>query len=243
MDNGVYTAASGLMVAQQRLDIISHNLANLSTSGYRPQRPFAEVLEHLSGSPAGGVRLTGNAVALAGTYEPPGRGQLRATGRNLDVALPDGVYLTVQTAAGKRYTRAGDLQSSPDGYLTDARGHRLLDGKGKPIESKGRRVEVAPNGEIRHGKAVIGRFGLVRDPSGVLVREQAALLSARGADAELKPATDAVLEVGWLEGSGTNPLQELVSMIEAQRAFERLQKLISLTANEIDRRAVNDLAG
>ena len=51
------------------------------------------------------------------------------------------------------------------------------------------------------------------------------------------------LRVGWLEGSGSDPVQELIRLIDAQRAFEQYQKVMSLTANEINRRAVNEIAG
>ena len=68
------------------------------------------------------------------------------------------------------------------------------------------------------------------------------MLSANGRDDELE-RSDADLRPGWLESSGVDPLRELVRLIETQRAFESYQKLVSMTMNETNRRAVNDLAG
>ena len=62
-------------------------------------------------------------------------------------------------------------------------------------------------------------------------------------DRLLEPVDEPQLQPGWLERSGADPLSELVRLIEAQRAFEGYQKLISMTMNEVNRRAIADIAG
>jgi flagellar basal body rod protein FlgG len=236
MNNELYTAASGLRVETRRLELITNNLANLSTNGYRAQRAFSTEFRPFA-NPRGGP------TAVAGTYEVPGPGPLRATGNPLDIVLENGTLLTIETASGKRYTRAGNLQVSPDGYLTDARGHRVLDPKGKPLSGLGPDARIVEDSRVLAGETEVGRLGLVKDPERLLLREGNNLFTARGNDASLAPADDATVRAGWLEGSGTNALDELVRLVEAQRAFESYQKLISLTMNDVNKKAVNDIAG
>ncbi len=243
MDSQLYTAASGLLQEERRLELISNNLANLSTPGYRAQRAFATVYQKL-GPEAGAIVRGANAgVAIAGTFEVPGPGPIRSTGRDLDVALEDGDLLAVETPGGRRYTRAGNLGVSTDGKLVDAAGRAVLGTDGKPIQGLGAGASIAADGSVLEGDNEVGRLLVVRDPKKVLAREGNNLLSAVGNDAALATVADPTVRPGWLEGSGTDALGELVHLIEAQRAFESYQKLVSTSMNEVNRRAANDLAG
>ena len=243
MNSQLYTAASGLILEQRRLDMISNNLANLSTAGFRAQRLFSTVYQRFDAQSPETVRVANAAVAAAGDYEVPGRGSVRFTQRDLDVALEDGTFLVVDTPAGRRYTRRGDLQRSPAGELVVGAGQRLVGSDGKPIQALGPAAVVAADGRIRDGENEVGRLKIVRDPAGLLRRVGNGLYTASGRDAQLPDAGETRLEPGWLEGSGTDPLGEMVRLIEAQRTFETYQKLVSTTMNEVNRRAVNDLAG
>jgi flagellar basal body rod protein FlgG len=243
MNSQLYSAASGLVVERQRLDLIANNLANLSTPGFRAQRLFTIPF----GRTEAGVRAVatpaGLSVAVAGMYNVPGPGPLRDTGRALDVALDDGTYLVVGTAAGRRYIRGGSLGVSADGTLIDDTGRSVLGTDNKPIKGLGTDAKLTGDGRVFEASEERGRLRVMRDASGVLQRVGNNLLSAQGRDAALQNVDDAQLRPGWLEGSGTDALGELVRLIESQRAFESYQKLVSLTMNEVNRRAVNELAG
>lgn len=243
MNSQLYTATSGLINEQRRLELISNNLANTSTAGYRSQRLFSTVYSPPDQGTPAHLRAANGAVAPAGTYSIPGPAPVRATGRELDIALSDGDLLTVQTPAGLRYTRAGSLDVSPAGTLIDTAGHAVLDGNQKPIGGLTPGARVATDGRILANGVEIGRLAVVRDSSGSLIREGGGLLVPGRDGATPEPVAEPELMPGWLEGSGSDPLVELVNLIEAQRAFESYQKIISLTMNEVNRRAVNDLAG
>lgn len=243
MNSQLYTAASGLLVEERRLELISNNLANARTPGFRPQRPYATLYQRFGAAAADTVRAANAGVALAGTYEVPGPGPRRATGHPLDVALESGEFLVVETAAGRRYTRAGNLQASPTGELLDGAGHRVVGTTGQPITGLRLRAAITTQGQVTTEDNEIGRLLIVRDPRQVLRREGGNLLTADGQDAELDNVADPQVHASWLESSGTDPMRELVELIEAQRAFENYQKLVNLTMNEVNRRAANDLAG
>jgi flagellar basal body rod protein FlgG len=243
MNSQLYTAATGLLVEQRRLEVVANNLANVTTQGYRAQRLFSTVYQRFAPTAAATVRSANAGVALAGAYDVPGSGPLQQTGRSLDIALGDGTFLVVSTPFGPRYTRAGSLQLSPAGELTDSTGNTVLGASGKPLRGLGPATMIGADGRVLDGEEVRGRLKLVRDPGGVLRREGNALLTAAGNDPALTTVTDPAVRPGWIEKSATRPLDELVRMIEIQRAFQSYEKLISLTMNEVNRRAVNDLAG
>jgi len=243
MNSQLYTATSGLINEQRRLDLISNNLANASTSGFRSQRLFSSVYSQRTQDAPASVHAANTSVAPAGAYSVPGPGPVRVTGRDLDIALSEGDLLSVRTAGGVRYTRAGSLNVSSGGQLTDMAGNPVLNAEQKPIDGLTAGTAIAADGRVLVDGVETGRVGVVRDPRGVLIREGDGLLSARGRDAAMEPVKEPKLMSGWLEGSGTNALVEMVNLIEAQRAFESYQKIISLTMNEVNRRAVNDLAG
>lgn len=243
MNSQLYTAASGLLFESRRLDLTSNNLANVRTDGYRAQRAFAA--EYRAATRTGDPRIDAvNAgVALAGSYTVPGGGPLESTGRPLDVALLDDALLAVRTPGGVRYTRSGSLQVSGDGALTDASGNPVLDRKGEPIRGLDDSAALRGDGDVVARGASRGRLAIYRDPQGVLARAGDNLWDAGGAEARLEEVDDPRLRPGWLEASGTDPVRELVNLIETQRAFETYQRLISLTMNDVNRRAVTEIAG
>lgn len=243
MNSQVYTATSGLILEQRRLDLIANNLANASSAGYRPQRLFSTTYRRFIESGPEQVRAANAAVAPAGAYDQPGRGSLSPTGRGLDVALEDATFLALDTPAGRRYARGGSLHVSPKGVLTHATGHPLIDGKGKPIKGLDTRASIGADGAVLVDGKSVSRVQVFRDTAGVLRREGDALFVAPAGEQTLQAVKQPSLAPGWIEASAVKPLTELVRLIEAQRAFESYQKLISLTMNEVNRRAVNDLAG
>jgi flagellar basal body rod protein FlgG len=242
MNSQLYTAAAGLLVEQRRLEVIGNNLANLSTHGYRAQRLFSTIYQRFAAAAPESVRAANASVAVAGAYEVPGGGPPRQTGRALDLALPDGTFLAVSTQAGRRYTRDGSLQVSSRGELVDSAGRQILDRKNRPITGLGVDASIGADGRVTEGGAERARLRLVRDPQRVLRREGDGLLRAAD-ESRLAEEREPALRPGWIEDSATNALDELVRLIEAQRAFESYQKLVSMTMNEVNRRAANDLAG
>jgi flagellar basal-body rod protein FlgF len=243
MNSQLYTAASGLLAEERRLELISNNLANLATPGYRAQRAFSAVYQRFGAEAGESVRAANAAVALAGTYEVPGPGPLRETGRALDVALDPEDLLVVQTPAGRRYTRNGALEITSAGALTDSSGHPILNAGGNAIAGLTPGTGVTADGRLMDGETELGRLSIVRDPKHVLHPEGNNLLSADGNDASLETVDAPSVRPGWLEGSATNPLGELVELIQAQRAFESYQKLVAATMNEVNQKAVNDITG
>ncbi len=223
MDRSLYVAMTGATQILRAQTETSHNIANASTVGFKAEMSaFRDVPVLGEGMP---TRI--NAVARGSGYDLSA-GTLSTTGRDLDVAVQGQGWIAVQSPdGGEGYTRAGDLQLTPDGMLTDARGNPVL-GDGGPttlppsprtdIGADGT-VSVVPLGEKPDTLVSVGRIRLVNPPPQQLQQGDDALMHLR--DGGQAPADTGVkLASGVLEGSNVNPSTELVKMIALSRQFE-----------------------
>ena len=236
MNSQLYTAASGLIAQARKLDMVANNLANVSTNGYRAQRTFQNVYQRHVGSPGN------RAVALAGSWEPAGAGVHAPTGNPLDVALGDGQLLVLQTPAGRRYSRDGALSIGSGGELVDAKGNAVLDPRGVPITGLDAGSEILADGRVMRDGNEVATLQIARYDPELHQRVGGNLLSAAGREDDVDVVEDPQLRPGHVEQSNAAAVEELVRLIEIKRAFETYQKLVSLTMNDVNRRAVNDIA-
>lgn len=224
MDRLIYLAMSGAKATMQRQDIVAHNLANVSTVGFKAE------LAAFRSVPVQGQGASTRAFALETT---PGynvdAGPIQTTGRNLDVAMKGNAWLAVQATDGtEAYTRAGSLQVNAEGLLTTGNGLTVL-GDGGPIT-------MPPNAEYLIGadgsisakvgnqrSTVVGRLKLVT-PEAPLTRGTDGLMRAAE---ELPADAGARLQDGALEGSNVSAVETMVAMISAARQFEQQMKMLA----------------
>ena len=229
MDRMIYLSMSGAKATLQRQELLAHNLANVSTTGFRAE------LQAFRAVPVEGSGASTRVYTLEST---PGYdatpGPIAATGRNLDVALKGKAWLAVQGLDGtEAYTRGGSLEVSADGTLTTRNGLPVL-GDGGPIQVPANsEVAIGEDGTIssRVGNAkpsAIGRLKLVT-PEAQLIRGEDGLF--RGADGDLTADATARVQDGALEGSNVSSVETMVAMISAARQFESQMKLMQ-TAKE-----------
>lgn len=211
MERGLYIAASGMLAEGVRQDLISHDLANASTPGYKADRVsargFGDMLltESTSGAQVG--RL-GAGVSIARQVTDLSPGPVRDTAEPLDFAIEGDGFFAVRTADGVRYTRNGQFQASADGTLVTAQGDRVLGRDGRP-------VAVGRDGRVAAGAVDVVVLRNVRKEG------EAHFMGtpARGVPGPVR--------AGALEGSGTNPITAMVDMISSLRAFESGQRVIT----------------
>lgn len=228
MDRMIYTAMTGATAAQHRQQLLAHNLANVSTTGFRAE------LATFRAVPVRGDGATTRVFALeatAGHLDAPG--PVNPTGRPLDVAAKGGSWFTVQGLDGtEAYTRAGAFEVSPDGTLVSPQGLPVLTDGGAPITVPANaQVDVAADGTIsaRVGGAAAQNLGRIK-----LVTPGADTPIARSEDGLFRPKDGQPLEAdaqarvqsGALEGSNVNPIEAMVGMIAAARQFEVQMKML-----------------
>lgn len=228
MDKALYTAMTGASATLRAQATVAHNLANVSTTGFKAGFVATEAFK----VPGAGLPTRVDAVPRAdGVNTAPGA--VLGTGGALDVALHDGVWLAVQAPDGSEaYTRAGELRVSAEGMLTTASGALVL-GDGGPISlppyeqvqiGGDGTVSIQPLGQGPNTLATVGRLKLVLvDSPAALQRGEDGLMRATG---ELAPATGTALTSGALEGSNVEATTALVQMIELSRQFELQVKVI-----------------
>lgn len=232
MDKLIYTALSGATAVMQRQDNLTHNLANASTVGYRQ---VAAQFRAVPGAAAGGnpAALATRVYALETT---PGAnlaaGPVQHTGRALDVALQGDGWIAMQDrAGGEAYTRHGALDLDASGRLVGVNGLPVQGENGPLIAPAGAAVTIAADGTVSAsipgqeaaGTQVLGRIKLVNPPAAQLQRGDDGLFRTpqpAAADATVR------LGVAALEGSNANPVESMIGMIGAARAFELHMKLL-----------------
>jgi flagellar basal-body rod protein FlgF len=231
MTNPISALLSKQVGLRQQVDVIAHNVANLSTTGFkREDLGFATHVERLD--------LPGSSLALAkveSTHTDFRPGALERTGNPFDFAIDGSGFFGVETAGGVRYTRDGRFTTNQLGELTTATGHRVLDNGGAPIvvPAQASDLSLSADGTLSASDGVpFGVLGIWQLPDGFLRREADGLFAT---EVEPEPTLDAKVVQGFLEGSNVNPVRELTDLIEAQRAYERGRAMLDAEDERIRR--------
>ncbi|WP_192036493.1 flagellar basal body rod protein FlgF [Halomonas sp. YLGW01] len=241
MDRILYTAMSGAKQSLDQQAVVSNNLANASTAGFRAQLQAMRAVP-VQGDGVLPTRASVAATTPASDFTP---GPVNATGRDLDVALHGDGWLAVQDAGGgEAYTRRGDLQVDANGVITSA--GRPVVGEGGPIVVPlNARLSVGADGTISaigagqgpEAIAPVGRMKLVDANQAPLARGDDGLFRPAPGGPAVLDADEAVrLSSGALEGSNVSPVESMVAMIDTARRFEMQMKTIQ-SADENAQRA------
>lgn len=243
--------ASGMLAQQVNVEVISNNIANMSTTGFKRQRAeFQDLLyqnQRRVGSTSSdtgtivpsGVQL-GLGVKTSAVYRITDQGSLQSTENRFDIAINGNGYFQVELPSGEiAYTRAGSFQLSPEGIIVTQDGYTVMPGIAIPADA--RDVTINQSGEVLvklDGQVEEVNVGQIE----LATFANEAGLEAIGDNLYLEtPASGAVLAgvpaspgygsimQGFLEGSNVNVVSEITNLITAQRAYEMNSKVIQTT--------------
>lgn len=242
-------AATGMEAQQTRVETISNNLANMSTTAYNPRRAEFADLHYQQVRQPGSVNAADGSILPAGVQLGLGvrtaavsmemtQGALRQTSGQLDVAIEGDGYFEIELPnGGAAYTRDGGLKRTGEGQLVTVEGYAVVPGITIPEDA--RSVEINASGDVvaifadQLEGEVLGRLTLatfVNDKGleaigGNLFRETPASGPPNIGD----PGVDGRggIRQGFLEQSGVDPVREITELIEAQRGYEMNAKVIS----------------
>jgi flagellar basal-body rod protein FlgF len=245
MGSSLWVSLSGAIAQLREIDIVSNNVANADTVGFKRERlAFESALEtavaDLGVGPARGA--AGRVFAM----QAPGGidlapGAIQRTGGDLDVAIAGDGFFEVQTPNGPRYTRAGSFSLSTDGTLVTQNGDPVL-GESGPISADESRLVIRATGEVVDTTdTAVGQLRLVRfdDPT-ALEPEGANLLRPR--EGAVPADVDAFeLVEGALERSNVQPVAELAGLVLLQRAFETSMRAIQAD-DDSTRRLIEEIS-
>ena len=241
MNSGYYAACAGLKAQTQALELISNNVANLNTTGFRGQQTTFQSL--LASSSAGVTTPLNQAVndfnVLGDSRIDLSAGNLESTGNPLDLAIEGSGFFAVQTKAGTVYTRNGNFQASADGHLTTSAGDLVL-GENGPLTIPSGEVSFSPDGTLSSGGAVAGKLRMVEFAPGSSPSPLGnSYYSAPAADT--RPAATSYVRQGTLESSNVGAVSAVVQLITVQRRAEMLERAMSAFYANFDHIAANDL--
>ena len=244
-------AATGMLAQQLNVEVISNNIANMNTTGYKRQRAeFQDLLYQnlrrvgATSSDTGtivpsGVQI-GVGVKTAAVYRITDQGNVISTGNTLDLAIQDRGLFRIELPSGDDgYTRAGAFQLSPDGEIVTTDGFTVSPGIAIPQDAVDISISATGDVQVKIAGQVdpvnVGQLELVTFPN-------VAGLEAIGDNMFLEtpasgpaivgvPGLDGVGTIlqGFLETSNVNPVHEITTLITAQRAYEMNAQVITLS--------------
>jgi len=244
VDPAYYVAAGSLRARSYQMDIVSNNLANAATIGYKPERTFFSVYNKAKAD-GRGLPLTpyvndGSIIAQSGIDFS--QGSERTTGRSLDMAIDGNAFFQIRTPQGVQATRDGRFMIGKNGQLSTQDGYPVLGNNNLPIpiDPAGGPVTVLKDGTVQQGGTTQGQLALraVANP-GALQRLGANRYDLSGSATATSSAT---VTQGALEQSGVDMASCMIDMVRLNRMFEMSMKVASTVTNDMDEKCITDIS-
>lgn len=254
MFRGLYTAYTGMVAEQNRLDVISNNLANSATTGYKKKAITNQAFQQMlaikirDGSEAYQDRAVGTmslGTKTGEVYTDYSQGALRETGNTYDLAIEGQGFFQIRVTnphgyGTMKYIRDGNFNYTADGFVVDANGNRLQGESGDvnvPVDAA--EVSIKSDGSIFADGQYIDRITLY-DFADYDYLEQWGDNMYNPVDGATQIEAEGSIVQGYTEQSNVNVVSEMVNMITVTRAYEAGQKMIQTVDNMTDK-AVNSV--
>jgi flagellar basal-body rod protein FlgG len=228
MIKGIFQAAKNLQIGEKQISVISNNLANMGTTGYKKELPFYQVLEEE------GTRITKQVTDFSA-------GEQLFTGNPLDLALKGDAYFTVQTNDGERLTRDGQLTISDDGFLTNRKGDKIL-GEGGLINLKdvmtndNSRVTVTLEGVVMVGEKIVDKLMIMKGgEESRLIKDYEVYFKSNDGEYNQVDTEDYEIAQGFLESSNVSPINEMESMISLSKNYESAKNILTYLDESLEK--------
>ena len=220
MDKGINTIAKNLSYHMKNIEIVANNLANINSTGYKRELPFAEYL----------TRAENKDVKQITDFT---EGMFTSTGSPLDLAISGDGFFVVKTDKGREITKNGKFSLTDDGFLVNAMGNKVMSARGEINISestfdKNKPLVITKQGEIKLGEDTVDRIMIVTvEKPEKLVRTESQ--NFYQSDEDYKAADEEKFNViqGYLEESNTNPILEMQAMIGINKDYETSQKILT----------------
>lgn len=231
MINGLYLSAQGAQAQQVRLGVVSNNLANATTTGFKrdlalfqSHRPFDEVRGDSEDMPER-LKDSLGGISIASIETDFTQNALKETGGSLDIALEGKGFLQVSSGSKRFLTRDGRMTIDGEGNFVTSGGAKVLSETGVPIavDPNGGGITIASDGtvsqESAQGLQAVGQLALVQ-PQSLHDLKKVGNNLYENMGSEIPAGPELKINQGFLESSGVEPIKEMVSLIETSRAFE-----------------------
>lgn len=240
MYQGFYNLTSGMLTQQRNLNVISNNMVNIQTAGYKRDKMTSSTFEEemlirtgrrSKGNPEE-LAVTSKIKTAQQTYVNYEQGNLEDSGGLYDFALAGDGFFCIQTPQGVAYTRNGSFYVDEEGYLMMNNGlGRVLGTNNQPIQIPNEEFGVDSSGTIRSTVGAGEEYGTIRivdfDDYEQLHKEDYGVYSTSQTARDVQPGETTVV---WqmLEGSNVNMIEEMTSMMSAQRALQSAAQVLKM---------------
>lgn len=247
MSGAIYMSAAGAMAYEKRMQVISNNLANINTSGFKKDKGHFQIIDSPDSIKED---LDKNSISKE-KQQPPlwlqfetktdfSAGSLKHTGNSLDLALEGDGFFCIKTEQGTQYTRNGNFSLDQDGMMVTMDGLPVL-GEGGPINIEGNTFTVDVKGNISVDGSQVDTIKIIgfQNPD-ALEKTGNSLFEIADKNAVETKAENTGVSQGFIELSNVNAIRMMTEMIEVLRGYESYQKAIK-TADEANAKAINDV--
>jgi flagellar basal-body rod protein FlgF len=227
MSDAVIDTYSALEARMKIVDVITNNLANANTTGFK--RDFGHILQNETGFDVG-------------TQADLSNGDFVTTGNELDVAINGQGFFAIQTPNGIRYTRNGSFSLDAGGQLVTKDGMPVLNSSGTTINIGHGKVAIQDSGIVTADGSETATLKIVNfnDPQ-KLQKEGLYRLVWNGTPDGVQDVSDPHLKSGNLERSNVNAMDEMVHLMSAYREFEAVQRTLKTLMTDMDSKLVQEL--
>lgn len=244
MSGSIFMATSGAEIQRIRMQILSNNLANINTSGYKEDRAAFRVPDDNLTAGPGPEGAMGEAAPSLSTVIPMtahtdySRGPIQRTGNPFDLAIDGEGFFSIQTDEGMRYTRNGAFTVNQDGNLSTSVGDPVM-GEGGEIPIDGKQVAFDGSGNVIVDGSITDKLRIVKISDTAALRKMGKTLFEMDETKGTEETLDyGGVQQGFLEGSNVNAVKVMTELIEVQRGYESYQKMIQ-TMGEMASRVIS----
>lgn len=251
MENTLLVALSRQMSLERQIDIISNNVANVNTTGFKADKSLFE--EYLTSGAHednfGGKDRRVSFVQDRGTFHDFAPGPSEQTKNPLDVAIDGKAFFAVQTAGGERYTRDGSFQINSQGQLVTTGGDVVLGANGPLVfQPTDRDINIAKDGTITVREGIVtqtdsirGKLRLVSFDAPQKLQKDGRNLFSAPAGVNAIPDVTSYVNQGYVEKSNVNSVTEMSRMLEVMRTYQNVASLMQ-QQSDLRKTAIQSLA-
>jgi len=236
-----YIAGTGMLAQREKMDIVTNNIINVDTTGYKKDtlitRSFKDMMiQSMNGQDIGPLNTGIHVDDVVTSFV---QGNLEQTDRLTDVALEGDGFFVVNTPAGVRFTRDGAFAVSSDGYLVNSEGNYIQGTNGSIFVGRGE-FTINEQGYVTVNGQTVNRLLLVTFENLTGLEKAGSNMFAQGSAGAPQLAAGCKVKQGYLEASNVDMAEEMVTMVELNRAYQVNQRVLTMldqslgkTVNEV----------
>ena len=230
MDNTKYIALSRQMALWKKMDVVSNNMANMNTAGYKQGDAVFSTFVAETQNAQGFGKVPVYFTQDLGQYNDFAGGAIVETGNTFDLALHGDGFFSIETPNGEMYTKKGQFTLDANGQLVTNEGHPVLSENNEPFYfAPGETdISITESGEVTTENGIVGRLKIANFADNQELLKVAGSLwkNKDGNEMQIGPDNSKILQ-GSIEKSNVEPMMEMTKMLKLQRSYEFVQQMIN----------------